>query len=404
MNKKIFIAALIMISLTGRLFAQNDGESYFEKMRPKNKTEEVFGMSKYYVNIRDFVHLKDAGMMLELNNVADFNRIKNLDSILNQFRKDIAFYKDSLEKYPGNVRIDYVLQDDHDFREIRFKKYKPDGDMYVNNTGDVSRLKVDDDTIRIIMHVHGEEYEFMKKMSIKDTNFRYRPWYTIQVAIWMNNYSDVDKLIADKSMLRHCMDTLQATKGKKTVSSPFRNPSSTVYRPYQVGVRRFTTYPASILKSETVSPWNISNRKNHISLGLNVGAGLVRNTIAPMGEIGLTYTNHRAYRNDDYFTFMSLSMTPYFFFDRSADGQFFIKDNWFANFQIGSPGDLLGLKTKLLTMGVGYLVVENGNYFKGPTMKAFMTLRLKEAVTISPEIIFTNNFKQIFPGITLKVF
>jgi hypothetical protein len=33
-----------------------------------------------------------------------------------------------------------------------------------------------------------------------------------------------------------------------------------------------------------------------------------------------------------------------------------------------------------------------------------MNIRLKHMISVSPEIIATDNFQQIFPGVTLKIF
>jgi len=404
MNRMILITAL-MISLAGKLFAQNDKEddSWARGIVQKSKTEQTFGMANTIINIRDFVYLHSAEMVVELNRVSDFDRLKNLDSILTILRKDISFYKDSLENYPGNVSVDYVMHDDHDFREIRFKKYKPEGEMFVNKTGDVSKLKTERDTIRIIIHVCGNELSFWKKQKTMKLPNNVE-LYTIQVSFYLNNVLDIDKIIAEKDMLRHSIDTLQSTKSQRTVKKPFTYPTSSIYSPYSFVSKHFSTFGSIMKSNNTPTPVNLSRRKNYASLELDMGAGLVRNTIAPMGEIGLSYTIHRAYRNDDYYTYINASMTPYFFFDRNPDGQFYVKDNWFANIEIGSPGSIYGLKTNRITFGVGYLAISNGNYFKGTTMKAFLNIKLKGAVTVSPEMIFTGDLRQVFPVITVKVF
>jgi hypothetical protein len=55
------------------------------------------------------------------------------------------------------------------------------------------------------------------------------------------------------------------------------------------------------------------------------------------------------------------------------------------------------------SMGLGYLFAQNGNFYKGTTLKFFTTIKTK-VVSLCPELIITNDFKQLYPGFTVKVF
>jgi hypothetical protein len=58
-----------------------------------------------------------------------------------------------------------------------------------------------------------------------------------------------------------------------------------------------------------------------------------------------------------------------------------------------------------MNFGVGYLFARSGGYFKGVTTKVFFNITLmKKGLTLSPELIITNDFREVFPGLTLKVF
>lgn len=400
MKRTILCTALILTSLQLRLSAQ-------QKMEPAinlpDRSSKTFTLLKEYVNIRDFVTLKnDNKIIFELDNVDDYKRLKNLDSILNLLKDDIAFYKDSLTNSTGSsVRIDYYINTMSGHRQIRFKKYSPDGDIFMYRNGDLSRLKIEGDTIQVLMYVRGEELDtYMKKKGSKKTSIRYVPHYTIAVTFCMNNYSDLDEIIANKELLHHIVDTLYATKRKSTISDPVKFPSTTIYKPYMLP--SFKQYNGVML-TESPYPRHLIRRSDQLTLGGNIGLGLIRNTLAPNAELSLSLYNRRSYNAKDINTHVTLSVSPYFFFDRGAGGDYYVHDNWFVNFYIGGASDFL-IKTKLLTGGVGYLFAAKGDYFKGTTMKAFLNISLNNLITISPEIIFTNDFKQIFPGITLKVF
>jgi hypothetical protein len=401
MNRIILLAMLVMTSIHGALFAQNnDTEPYWKKYIGRTKTDKTFNVCDCQVNFRDFVKLKDAKMVVEANNLNDFEVLKHLDSVLLNFKKDIAFYKDSLDDgNGGHVRIDYVLSSEYAFKKIRFKKYAPDGNIFIERDGDVSKLKLDQDTVRLI-------FERENSAPSSQTGFTIKGKYLVQVSFYMDNYTDIDKIIADKTILRHTIDTLevlQTTHGTKV--NPYLSSMSVVYQPYDDD-NHYKVYHY-LIKDET-TPYMHVSQGNAMTVNVNVGVGLIRNTFAPTADLGLEFRKYmRMYDNGKSYTLGGVYASPYFFFDKNADGSYHTYDNWFVNAYIGSAyqnENIQGLRTQSLSVGLGYLVAQKGGYFKNTTMKAFFNLQLSKGVTISPELIATDNFKQIFPGLTLKVF
>ena len=234
MNRFLLVTVLITLSMQGKLRAQtNDALSNW--FANSTTTERTFSISHNHVNIRDFIHIGGSELILELDNVNDFDRLKHLDSLLLEVRKNIAFYKDSLEANKGaNLLIEYVLQEGYDFKEMRFTKHRPQGDMYVNKQGEVSILKIEQDTIKMVMHVNGKEYESYwreagsLKRSKEKKKFTIR--YDIQVMLCMNNYTDIDKVIADSVILHRMIDTLQTTTPARTIKDPVKFPTSSTCR------------------------------------------------------------------------------------------------------------------------------------------------------------------------------
>jgi len=391
---------LVMTSIHGNLFAQNnDNEPYWKKFIDRTKTDKTFNVCDCQVNFRDFVKLKDAKMVVEANNLNDFEVLKHLDSVLLNFKKDIAFYKDSLDDgNGGHVRIDYVLSSEYAFKKIRFKKYAPDGNIFIERDGDVSKLKLDQDTVRLI-------FERENSAPSSQTGFTIKGKYLVQVTFYMDNYTDIDKVIADKEMLHHTIDTLQSTQTlTHSVSDPYRNPLSVTYNPYESD-SHFRLYH-QMLKDET-GGISADNRNDVLTVQANMGVGLIRNTFAPMADMGIEFRKyHRMYSKDKSYTLGGVYASSYFFFDKKADGNYHTYDNWFVNGYIGSAykQNIMGVNTKSIAIGAGYLFAQKGGYFKNTTMKIFFDMQLANGVTISPELIGTDNFKQIFPGLTLKVF
>ena len=398
--------------MIGKSFAQTEQTELYRKVANWSTTDKTFN-STIIPNFRDFVYLKNGKMITDLVNIGDYKYLEKLDSILIQFRKDIAFYKDSLENGIGNVRIDYLVSSSKEYREIRFKKYNPEGDIYVRRHGETERLKLDQDTIRIIIkNITG---------SAKPTYWM----YPIQVTFLVNNYTDIDKILAEKATWQHAFDTLTAVRTPKEIKNPYRFPSSCIYKPYFIPssldsvymLRTHNTYEKyksrmhfvkfnEILKKEFGQFRSFELPTHHVAAYGNIGAGLVRNTLSPDGEFGITYINYYRRGESRSYEFNTLFASSNFFFDKMADGGYSVSDNWFLNIESGSSYDeeMLGVKIRGFSVGAGYLVRENGNYFKGTTMKVFASVRLMSGLRICPELIATNNFKQIFPGLTFKIF
>ena len=406
MKKLILVTALITISLPAKLYAQTDGQSTYLKELNKSKTARTFNIYDGLVTIRDIVTLKEGKMILEMTRIDDYNDFRNLDPILGCFLRDIAFYKDSLEaNATGNTRIDYVINPDQSFRKIRFKKYGSDGEVFMNQQGEVSRLKMEQDTVRIIVQ---------KSMPGLGRHNGNTPActipYSIQVTFLVDNYADVGKIISDH-VLGGIVDTLEKVtipKKPKKVNEPayyyLINRVSIIYNPYYNGPGNLLRLDY-LVKSENDISAVRNKSKRFLSLNANVGSGLVRNTLAPMADIGIQYNRYWGASHIDH-NILRVSVTPYCFFDKNDAGNYVMNDNWFVNAAIGSIYEHsdLGWFGKECTFGVGYLFAEKGGYFKNTTFKMFTDLQVSRWITSVPEFIFTDNFKQIFPGFTVKVF
>lgn len=396
MKKLLLILTLILLSVTGKLYAQNRFEAGALSVLKMSKEEKTFDMKSSFISLRDFIELKEGKMILDLADLKDYESFRNLDSVLKNFRKDVAFYKDSLDATPtAGVRIDYVVSDEYPFKKIRFKKYNSGGNIYLNQGGDISRLKYEQDTVNIIMQKSELRLPGPGKFKIP---------YAVSATFVLANYTDVDKIVAGRE-LKRIVDTLEKTSQlKRTIKSAFLNPLTIYYSPYNDGKWHYKRLP---WLSDVPYDIRFSSPKKRkaFAIDISIGAGLIRNDVAPMGEIGAQFTSHQKlnHKNHDYFR---ISATPYFLFDKDSEGNSLVNDNWFLNADVGSvyDGNEATWLGKRVSFGVGYLVKNKGGYFKNNTFKVFTDLEVVRGLTICPELIFNNNFKQIFPGITVKVF
>lgn len=387
----------------GTLHAQEN-----KKKLDRSKTDATFNpCESCNIHIKDVVIFDNGKMTLEMFRIEDYNRFRSMDTILMNFRKDIGFYKDSLEADGvGNVRIDYVLNAKTNIRKIRFKKYPSDGQSFVKRNNEVSKLKVEQDTVHIIIE---NEWIVADRRYMQRHNGNPVFEYTQQATFVVNNYYDVDKVETGGKSMAQIMDTLQQAKqrwvtGKK---NGYVRAASSIYRlNNQPPLPRYRAF-AGIIKSES-DYWPLQTKSDYLTLDFNMGAGLVRNTIAPTIDLGITLMTGRPNRHDENknYNFYKLGISPYFFFDKNAQGNYTANTNMFVTLVAGGKLDdnYMGLQNRKTAFGIGYLALSKGNYFKGTTMKIFTDIQLPHGVTISPELIATDNFKQFFPGLTLKIF
>lgn len=395
MKKTILATALAFASLQGRLCAQMNAyqEGRLDALK-QSKAEQTFNPNYFYINLKDFVTLKEGRLELDLHYYRDFDNFRNMDSILTGFMKDIAFYKDSLSADPtGHVRIDYVINTDYSFKKIRFKRYPSDGNIFMNQDGEISKLKFDQDTVNIIVQKSRQSLG-SKKCDIP---------YSIRASFVAGNYTDINKIIAGKE-LGPIMDTLEKmSQPMKEKYKEISTPLSIIYNPYYSGEDAIKTYKKVLDNEYDV---NGPRKNDKLTIGASMGLGLIRNEITPTADIGFTF--EKFYRNNKYsnYDFFRVSVSPYFLFEKNTEGSYITNDNWFINAEIGTVYQkrTYGWVGNMVSFGVGYLYRQRGDYFQNATVKIFTCLAITKGITILPELISTNNFKQIFPGLTLRAF
>ena len=213
MKKFTIVTALAISSLMVKLYAQT-------------KAESIFNIPAEYVYNTHTVYLREgAKMVIEMADVTDYGLLKNLDSIVRMMQDDIVFYNGSFQPM-DNVRIDYAVENEGGNAKMRFKKYAPDGDIYVKHNGQIARLKVEQDTIRITINKPPQEHS--SHMYLYD--------FPVQVTFLLNNYTDINSLLNDKGSLNRFISTLATAALPKTYSPNISENRTVInYYPFKPG-------------------------------------------------------------------------------------------------------------------------------------------------------------------------
>ena len=391
--KKIIVAtALTIVSLQGYLYAQ-------ENILPpqKTKTERTFNLNPSFINQRHTAWLhNNEKMVIELVDVNDYSLLGNIDSILQIVNKDIAFYKDSIAE-TENVRIDYsfnagnttdVPGHTNDYTQMRITKHNPQGSLYIKRHDELSSLKIEQDTVRILLH----------KPLQKNTSKMYFYDYPVQITFYLNDYKNLGGIVQDK-VLQNIVDTLAVTamSHRHKNQNVSRNRSTIFYQPFVAAPNKH------IYKFNYVSLDNsYAIVRDQLTMNTYIGVALVRNMLSPTASLGINFSHLQKHDNSTSYIY-GVYAQPYFLFDKKADGSYATLTNWFLNAEFGASSQS---SSKFLrgTMGVGYLLKPDGYNFKNTTMKAFLNYTFKNGINLSPEVIFTDNFHNVFPGFTMSYY
>ena len=156
-----------------------------------------------------------------------------------------------------------------------------------------------------------------------------------------------------------------------------------------------STSPKKPLPGDARYDLRVSRKNDQIVLNVGPGIGFVRNQFIPK----LAPTAAFLSKGKEF----SLTYDMNYFFERSEKRNFKLYLNAFLEFGLGikiwqkATGEEMIQKVT-----VGYLVQSSGDYFGKNTFKVSYTYPLlKRAIKMVPELYITNNFKSIFPGVSI---
>ena len=138
--KQVIIVLMLFISILPDLCAQSESKEDKAFEIPDN----IIINRRFYINLD-----KGNRLEIELTDITDLERISNIDSLLQAFVSDITPLKDSLSDPLTPKRIDYIT-DAQNRKKIRLQQFQPKGNNYLLNDGELSSLKINQDTINII--------------------------------------------------------------------------------------------------------------------------------------------------------------------------------------------------------------------------------------------------------------
>ena len=139
-----------------------------------------------------------------------------------------------------------------------------------------------------------------------------------------------------------------------------------------------------------------SVRKNKFLIYPGFGVGLIRNELSPSFHINIGYSHANRYE-------ANVNTSSYFFFEKGSDGKYSTKRNTFLNLEFLLNFSPLNNTHKSWNgIGVGYLIEARGEYITEPAFMIYYKRKFRY-FSVMPGIIFDDNFKDVWPTVTIRL-
>ena len=369
--KRTIIGLTLFASIHVNLCAQSS----------ESKADKAFEIPENIIlNRRFYINLEKGNKLeMELTDITDIRKIANIDSLLQVFVKDITPLKDSLSDPLTSKRIDYIT-DAQGRKKIRLQQFQPKGSNYLVSNGELSSLKINQDTINIIGVITNPP-KAEQKISL--THLRY-----YHLLFYLNNISELADYM--HGTLAEKITTVQENVNAKWPlilggSSHYLSKDKAISADKPKG---FTQSGTGDFIEAMISV-NVQNYKNYFVPSFSVGASLA-------------LTN----RDRNFKWVPGLFWEPHFLFTKDAQGKLQTYRNDFLTLTYGQGGTTEHDPHKdfafSAVFSLGYLINRNGDYFEKHTFRLGAGKLKLLKTTIEPSMYFDNFFKGVTPGIRIS--
>ncbi len=198
--KNKLIAFVFLLSITGFAKAQSNET----KSVRLNADEQLFGSPKPYTTPVNFTFInnqnKAVKIYIEMYAIHQLNNLPNLDSILNEAKRNLSFFADSFKNDAIARSIDYLVVPNM-APQFRINNNNPNATNFTFKNNELVELKVNSDTLRIKLHTTNLLDVFKKYtpegLTIGQQNFPF------VISIIVNNLADIQSL--PDTLLANCI-------------------------------------------------------------------------------------------------------------------------------------------------------------------------------------------------------
>lgn len=368
--KKIMVVLMLLTSIPVTLCAQE-----------KSSSDKAFSIPDDIVIIRRFFINLDNGnkLTIEVTDLSDLQRIANMDSLLQVFSRDMAPLKDSFSDPLTFKRIDFI-SDSRGRKKIRIQQFQPAGSDFLVDNGDISSLKVAQDTINIIGVINNPP-KAVDRIPKNETRYYHLVFYLNKIGELTNYMNGVlnEKIATIRDNIRGKWPTVLGT------GYHYIKKDSTIYGPHPKGM----TDEALSDFLEIYISVNGENYKNYFVPSFSLGTQVV---FANRGR---------------FFKWVpGLFWEPHFLFAKDAAGKLHTYRNDFLTLTYGQGGikdhDPKKDFSFSTVLSLGYLIHREGNFMDEHTFRLGAGKLKLAKTTIEPGMYFHDFFKGVTPSIKIS--
>ncbi|MPR34029.1 hypothetical protein [Salmonirosea aquatica] len=362
MNRILVCIALLLGSVRDPLLAQNDFPD------PNFDTKlDAEAFKKEYPSLLDAtsfeVKLSKGNILLLIGKkYSQLKLVQRPDLLVRQFW---AEYSPVIEKLPEDTdgtSVQYVLNDDDDEPQLRWKKYPQGTPDFTVVDKELVRLKTVQDTLHITMNKADQQAELY---------------------LLANDLRDIPLLLDE---IRE-KTTYLLTSMEKRTDPVVLDRSPEVYGRY--------------LGNRQVQLVNFGS--DMLIFNPRVGLGYIRGHWMTSLDLGATLYLEKSPIKP------TVGYQHQYFFGQNAEGGFKAYQNGFVlaglSFFKKSEKGTIGRKPVVQTgqLTVGYLVQRRGTYYEPRTWRVTGAIDLTPHLRVAPEVYFNGTFKNLTPGLRLSV-
>jgi hypothetical protein len=378
--KKFIILVLALAGATGNALCQQQFIIYPD--RKESITEQMFNSPKPGSSRIRFDFRMSAGnvLMIELSTLSQIDSIPDLDSLAMAVKNSLALFHDSLTDPLAHKRVDILTSNP---QRIRIGIYPQQSNVFSIKNGDVTQLKVEQDTLRITLWSKG----FHKNR--KGTVPTFDPYY---LTFLLNNLADLSNLpFEDLTRI-----VQQVSKEVDKVKHNDKRYSEVKY---------FAGYLVPSGKKYWNNNLTVAGKiKFSTDPYVQSAFQYIRNSFVPSAGVGIRLTQKKS---DHYEREWRLMWEPLFFFSRNSENKLLTQRNDFISFKQHSKSEFEGESKKVVlvqNVSFGYLISRKGNWFEKNTFKFSLPTGIQyENILLEPEFVFNDFFKNFSPSLKFTV-
>ncbi|TCZ70516.1 hypothetical protein [Flaviaesturariibacter aridisoli] len=325
-------------------------------------------------------------LRMELTYVGQLQLVNDLDSLLRSVWTGLQPFYDSLSKPLVNRRIDYRIGRGNDV-QVRLLEYPQDGQVFHIRSGDTSQVKVEQDTLRILMF-SADTADGVRPYVINGGYLVSTAQMPFSFTLLLNNISDLPRLSA--ADLHWALNHVKEELGRNLYNN--RSKYWTRYSAsYDAGTRRKVS-------NRSVRPQDDVSISPHVQVGLQY----MRGTWMPSAGVGFELTFRRNQTNTQQVRFL---WEPNFDFGRNTDGKVTTARNDFITLQYSRQQARPGTRVPTFSQSysLSYLRRRRSDTFEENTFKFTLPGLQTKNLLLEPQFVFNNFFKNFSPGLKLTL-